>query len=810
MATDLVSLPWTKVASAVAGSVLLLLAAPVFSSDVTYEYDSHGRLSRAHYDPPNGPVVDYVYDSNGNRLAATVSNVTRGLLRLSASSFSGSEGSGQLTVTVERTGGAFGPARVSYATTDGTATVAGGDYAETHGELEWQNGDAATKTFDVTVLNDSIFESTKAFSVTLSGAIGAVLGSPATATAAIVDDDVDGDPPSVPGTPIFSNITPVSATASWTAASDNVSVTGYRYRLDAGSWQTLGNVTSVALSGLSCAVHYSFDVQARDAQANWGPSSSSSFTTADGCAPDAPGAPAFSAITATSATATWTAATDLVGVTGYRYRLNGGSWQVLGNVLTTGLTGLTCATTYTMELQARDAAENWSDASSNSFTTLDGCAPSTPGTPGFSSITATSVTVSWAAATDNVGVTGYRYRLNGGGWQALGNVNSVALSNLTCATSYTFEVQARDAQANWGTSSSNSFSTLDGCAPSAPGTPGFSSVTGASATASWSAASDNVGVTGYEYRLNGGGWQTLGNVTSFALSSLACSTSYTFEVRARDAAGNWGASSSNSFSTLDTCVPGAPGTPTFPAVTATSATAIWGAASDNVGVTGYRYRLNSGSWQTLGNVTSAGLSPLACSTSYTFEVQARDAAGNWGASSSNSFTTPDGCAPTAPGTPVFSSITLNSATAGWSAASDNIGVTGYQYRVNGGSWQPLGVVTSVGLSALSSGATYTFQVQARDAAGNWGPASASSFTTASPPSAPSGLHYNQAADCAWNASWNAASGATSYTFADVSGAQRTTSNTSISYGCPWGQAFNYKPKWVRACSQWGCSAKSNF
>ncbi|MGG4396437.1 glycosyl hydrolase family 18 protein [Paenibacillus thiaminolyticus] len=70
-------------------------------------------------------------------------------------------------------------------------------------------------------------------------------------------------------------------------------------------------------------------------------------------------------------------------------------------------------------------------------------------------------------------------------------------------------------------------------------------VTGFSSTAvslSWSAASDNVGVTGYEVYRNG----TLAGttaITSYTVTGLTPDTSYSFAVKAKDAAGNASASS---------------------------------------------------------------------------------------------------------------------------------------------------------------------------------------------------------------------------------------------------------------------------
>ncbi|GKQ34881.1 cellulase family glycosylhydrolase [Streptomyces sp. A012304] len=78
-------------------------------------------------------------------------------------------------------------------------------------------------------------------------------------------------------------------------------------------------------------------------------------------------------------------------------------------------------------------------------------APTAPGTPTVSAVTATSVTLGWGAATDNVGVTGYDVvRVSGGSETtvAAATANSVTVTGLTAATPYTFAVYARDAAGN--------------------------------------------------------------------------------------------------------------------------------------------------------------------------------------------------------------------------------------------------------------------------------------------------------------------------------------------------------------------------
>jgi mannan endo-1,4-beta-mannosidase len=92
----------------------------------------------------------------------------------------------------------------------------------------------------------------------------------------------------------------------------------------------------------------------------------------------------------------------------------------------------------------------------DSGTGPDTTAPSTPGTPTASGVTATGATLSWAASTDNVGVTGYDVvRVSGTTETAAASTAtaSATLTGLTANTTYTFAVYARDAAGNRSTRS---------------------------------------------------------------------------------------------------------------------------------------------------------------------------------------------------------------------------------------------------------------------------------------------------------------------------------------------------------------------
>ncbi|WUC49241.1 discoidin domain-containing protein [Streptomyces sp. NBC_00554] len=74
-------------------------------------------------------------------------------------------------------------------------------------------------------------------------------------------------------------------------------------------------------------------------------------------------------------------------------------------------------------------------------------------------------------------------------------------------------------------------------------------------------------------------------------------------------------------------------------------------------------------------------------------------------------------APTAPGTPAATTDFPTVADLNWAASTDNTGVTGYSVHRDGKLVSATGK-TSVRLSGLTAGQTYTFTITARDAAGN--------------------------------------------------------------------------------------------
>jgi len=112
---------------------------------------------------------------------------------LTASSYSGNENGGTVTITAYRIACdtcSMGPVSANYATTSGGTATAGVDYIATSGTLSWGDGDFADKTFAITIHNDSVKEGSETVNMALSAPTGGVtLGSPSAAVLTIVDDD---------------------------------------------------------------------------------------------------------------------------------------------------------------------------------------------------------------------------------------------------------------------------------------------------------------------------------------------------------------------------------------------------------------------------------------------------------------------------------------------------------------------------------------------------------------------------------------------------------------------------------------------
>jgi chitodextrinase len=258
--------------------------------------------------------------------------------------------------------------------------------------------------------------------------------------------------------------------------------------------------------------------------------------------PSTPSSVRVVSASAASVTIAWNASTDNVAVTGYgTYRSASQTGQTQQTQAT--YSGLTCGTAYQVGVDAYDAAGNRSPRADLAVTTtpcLDNQPPTAPTNVTASLRTTTSITLTWAAATDNVGVAAYGVYNGADLVQTTAGLTGI-VSGLTCGTNYTLAVDAFDASGNSSPKTTVMVATLacpaDTTPPTQPGNLRLTAATGTSATLAWNTATDNVGVTGYDVFRAG---QKVGSTatTSYLMNGLSCGTSYSVAVSAFDAAGN--------------------------------------------------------------------------------------------------------------------------------------------------------------------------------------------------------------------------------------------------------------------------------
>jgi fibronectin type 3 domain-containing protein len=163
------------------------------------------------------------------------------------------------------------------------------------------------------------------------------------------------------------------------------------------------------------------------------------------------------------------------------------------------------------------------------------------------------VSLSWTVpANGGSAILGYvLYRgTSSGGKSAIANLGTGTSYNdmtVTNGTTYYYAVAARNAVGEGAQSNERSATPAAPADTTAPSKPGGMDVLVAGSSQlviDWNPSTDNVGVTAYDvYR----GGVLVGTVTTtyFLESGLAASTTYTYTVRARDAAGNRSAASNN-------------------------------------------------------------------------------------------------------------------------------------------------------------------------------------------------------------------------------------------------------------------------
>ncbi|WP_341283107.1 fibronectin type III domain-containing protein [Paenibacillus sp. FSL H8-0537] len=351
----------------------------------------------------------------------------------------------------------------------------------------------------------------------------------------------------------------------------------------------------------------------------------------DVTAPTVPTALSVAGKTETTVSLVWQAATDNEGIKGYE--IYEGAKQVgFSKTLAYTVRDLQPNASYRFSIKAVDKAGNPSNSSAEvvAITNRDVQAPTVPVEIVVKSKTEKSVTLSWAASTDNVGVAGYDVYKNGNILAGSSVAAEFTVTGLVPETAYSFTIKSKDVSGNI-----SGFSTAitvvtnaDTEAPSVPTNLQLLTKTDQTVTLSWSASTDNIAVKNYDIYV---GTELVGTsaTTSYTVTKLMPDTSYDISIKAKDAKGNASEFSSilNVRTMPDTTPPEAPTNLSESEKTAAKLKLSWKEAKDNIAVTGYHIYESSNLIGTTDS-TSFEVGGLTSNRLYIFSIRAYDAAGN--------------------------------------------------------------------------------------------------------------------------------------------------------------------------------------
>ncbi len=291
--------------------------------------------------------------------------------------------------------------------------------------------------------------------------------------------------------------------------------------------------------------------------------------------------------------------------------------------------------------------------------------------------------------------------------------------------------------------------------PSAPTSLHVADTSASTASLAWNASTDDVGVEDYIVLRDGLPIATVAGPAHLD-TGLAAATAYTYEVIARDAAGNVSPPSGAAVATTRLL---APANLAVTATTPNSITLGWDPVAGAVG--GYRVARDGAA---VATTPTPGFTDadLADGTTHQYTVTAIDAAARESAPSAPALgTTPDVTAPSVPAGLVATAVTDVRVTIAWDPASDNVAVSGYRVLRDGLEVGTATATTFVDVD-LTPETPYEYTVVALDAAANGSTPSAPlvvttlAFVSDLPPSAPTGLRAVSATSSTITLSWNAA------------------------------------------------------
>ena len=383
--------------------------------------------------------------------------------------YEGLEFLGFLNIKVTLDAAASGTVTVVYSTADGTATAPDDYTAVTDGSVSITTGDTEA-AIRISITDDNTHEETETFSVTLTSAQGATLGTNVVKTVSIVDDD--NRPP---GPPLNLSATPGDdqVTLSWDPPANanalNVDIGDYQYRYktdgDYSGWTTVSGgdaARSVTVPSLTNGTPHTFQVRAENRGGS--PDGEPAEVTATPTA-TAPGPPQTLEASAGDAevTLSWLAPSSDGGatITSYQYRYkttgNYSGWSTVnggGAARSVTVSSLANGTPHTFQVRAVNSAGDGTASTATATPTGTTTGPAAP--RNLTTMAGNArVTLAWTKGDDG-GSTITKHQIQQkegsaayGDWMdipdsAAGQKNQAShiVTGLTNSTDYAFQVRA--------------------------------------------------------------------------------------------------------------------------------------------------------------------------------------------------------------------------------------------------------------------------------------------------------------------------------------------------------------------------------
>jgi fibronectin type 3 domain-containing protein len=564
----------------------------------------------------------------------------------------------------------------------------------------------------------------------------------------------DTTPPSAPANLAANAYSATQVNLSWNTAADNVGVVGYDIYRDGSLLTSVGAVTSYSDSNLSLGATYQYQVSARDAANN----TSGLGNTATISMPSL----LFNDGFESGSLSNWTSTTNFTvtqlehyaGSYAARATGNGTSASFASKTLGTTQSDLYYSTAFKILSQGTTSAYLLRFRTATNGAILGVFVSGTTGKLGMrNDVNATSTTNGPSVSQNVWHQLQVHLQINGASSLVEVWLDGTQAATLTktdsLGTNPIGRIQLGDSSATDvydiaydEIAANNSFiNTTDSVPPSAPTGVSANATGPNSVNLTWDAATDNISVTGYDLYRNGALLATVGTVTSYTDIPVSPSFTYQYQVRAHDGAGNISDPSSPAEVTTpaDTTAPTVTLTAPTDGLTVSGSLTLSADAIDDVGVEHVDFLVNGTVVGTVGEGGPYWISwdstSLTDGTQAVITAQAVDAASNTAVSDPRSVTVNNAAGDSIPPTvPTgFTAVAGGTSRADltWTASSDNIGVSAYDIFRDGAPLTSVGAVTSYSDTTVVSGATYQYQIQARDAAGNL-----SAFATASPVTIP--------------------------------------------------------------------------